>query len=315
MPSVSFLCKRKARLALSGHWQTALLIALIVNLPSLLINAVSVFTQRDLASLVLLAQENSVNASGILDVNLLYRNMENLMRSPSTWLFPGLSLLAGLLVPFLTLGMLNWLLTLLRTGKDDGILTVFSRRSLFLKAIGLRFFTAFRVFLWTLPAVALLFLSLLPVAGQPGPSGTVLASPVLGPVWMLALIIPAFMAYLRYALAEWFMTEHPDTGILEAFRQSKSVMSSRKAQLFSLMLSFIGWYLLISLLSTMAGGVISLMLQLLGSLALSVYMNASVGVFYLALTRSPENPADTLFNASSGERDSGSDSDKDIGDS
>ena len=38
-PSAYF--RAKARAALKGHWQTALLIALVVNLPSLLMQAIS----------------------------------------------------------------------------------------------------------------------------------------------------------------------------------------------------------------------------------------------------------------------------------
>ena len=39
--------KAKARDALRQHWQTALLIALIVNLPSLLVQGIAAFTNND----------------------------------------------------------------------------------------------------------------------------------------------------------------------------------------------------------------------------------------------------------------------------
>ena len=47
MPFPSSLFKAKARQVLRNHWQTALLIALIVNLPSLLVQAVSSFSGTD----------------------------------------------------------------------------------------------------------------------------------------------------------------------------------------------------------------------------------------------------------------------------
>ena len=67
----------------------------------------------------------------------------------------------------------------------------------------------------------------------------------------------------------------------------------------SLWLSFLLWYLLILMVSSMvagiAGAVIALVLQMLGSLFLSVYMLASEGVFYeaLRLAPAPQIPADT----------------------
>ena len=45
-PSVVF--RMKARAALKGHWQTALLVALIVNLPTLLMQGFSAYTGNDL---------------------------------------------------------------------------------------------------------------------------------------------------------------------------------------------------------------------------------------------------------------------------
>ena len=44
--------KVKARAALKQHWQTALLIALIVNLPSLLVQGLASYTNSDLMTRV-----------------------------------------------------------------------------------------------------------------------------------------------------------------------------------------------------------------------------------------------------------------------
>ena len=44
-PSAYF--RAKARAALKGHWQTALLIALVVNLPSLLAEGIAAYTGND----------------------------------------------------------------------------------------------------------------------------------------------------------------------------------------------------------------------------------------------------------------------------
>ena len=57
------------------------------------------------------------------------------------------------------------------------------------------------------------------------------------------------------------------------------------------MLSFVLWYFLIMILSSVigdiAGSVAALVAEMLGSLFLSVYMLASKGVFYEALRKSP----------------------------
>ena len=43
----SAVFKAKARAALRQHWQTALLIALVVNLPTLLVQGIAAFTNSD----------------------------------------------------------------------------------------------------------------------------------------------------------------------------------------------------------------------------------------------------------------------------
>ena len=57
--------KTKARDALKGHWQTALLIALIVNLPSLLAQGISVFTGNDPATLVRVGSVSLPSRAGV----------------------------------------------------------------------------------------------------------------------------------------------------------------------------------------------------------------------------------------------------------
>ncbi len=91
---------------------------------------------------------------------------------------------------------------------------LFSRFSIFGRALGLRFLMAVKIFLW-----ALLF------------------------------IIPGIVAAYRYAMAPYLLAENPDLTVPEAIEQSKQMMSGNKGRLFCLQFSFIGWYLLAAITS------------------------------------------------------------------
>ena len=61
----SAIWKFKARAALKNNWQTGLLIALIVNLPSLLVQAVGSFTGYDLMLRIQNALNEAVSAGSL----------------------------------------------------------------------------------------------------------------------------------------------------------------------------------------------------------------------------------------------------------
>ena len=121
----SGIFRLKARTALKGHWQTALLVALIVNLPTLLMQGFSAYTGNDLVSRL---QAVMVTASrdGLLTQDLLFNEFDAIMGSTSFWTVRGLEVLAWLMTPCLTLGMYKWVLDRLR-GQDDPVSTVLSR--------------------------------------------------------------------------------------------------------------------------------------------------------------------------------------------
>ena len=149
-PSAYF--RRKALAALKGRWQTALLIALIVNLPTLLMQGFSAFTGNDpisrLESVIVTASRD-----GILTQQLLLDEINALLGSTGFWTVRGLELLAWLVTPCLSLGMYAWLMDRLR-GWDGPVSTVFCRMKLFLKAIGLQLMIILKVLLWMLPGMA-----------------------------------------------------------------------------------------------------------------------------------------------------------------
>ena len=95
------------------------------------------------------------------------------------------------------------------TAAAPGIELLFSRFSIFWRAVGLRMLTLLKVFLWS-----------------------------------LLFIVPGIVAAFRYALAPYILAENPDVTPREAMERSRELMLGHKARLFRLYLSFIGWYLL-----------------------------------------------------------------------
>ena len=293
--------KAKARAALQQHWQTALLIALIVNLPSLLVQGISAFTNNDvMARLENMALQASGSAAAM---NALPESVRSMLSESGIVTMLILSAVAWLVTPVLSVGMSHWTLERLR-GQDLPVSTVFSRLPIFLKSIGLRLLIVLKVLLWMLPGLAVFLFSVIPLMrANPGNSGELVSAVNISfhlvSAGMIAMAVLGVMGYLYYAMAEFILADEPEERILSCARRSKMLMKGRRSVLMSLWLSFLLWYLLILMVSSMvagiAGAVIALVLQMLGSLFLSVYMLASEGVFYeaLRLAPAPQIPADT----------------------
>ena len=116
---------------------------------------------------------------------------------------------------------------------------------------------------------------------------------------MIVMTVLGVMGYLFYAMADLILADEPEERVLSCLRRSKAMMKGRRSVLMSLLLSFLLWYLLVILISSfiegIGGSVVALMVQMLGSLFISVYMLASEGAFYEALRKAPlqqEVPAD-----------------------
>ena len=293
--------KAKARAALQQHWQTALLIALIVNLPSLLVQGISAFTNNDvMARLENMALQASGSAAAM---NALPESVRSMLSESGIVTMLILSAVAWLVTPVLSVGMTHWTLERLR-GQVLPVSAVFSRLRIFLKSIGLRLLIVLKVLLWMLPGLAVFLFSVIPLMrANPGNSGELVSAVNISfhlvSAGMIAMAVLGVMGYLYYAMAEFILADGPEERILSCARRSKMLMKGRRSVLMSLWLSFLLWYLLILMVSSMvagiAGAVIALVLQMLGSLFLSVYMLASEGVFYeaLRLAQAPQIPADT----------------------
>ena len=281
--------RRKALAALKGHWQPALLVALIVNLPTMLMQGFSIFTGNDLFDR-LGAFIVSSSRDGVLTQQALLQEINTLLASTTFWVIRGLELLAMLVTPCLALGMYKWLMDLLH-GQEQPVNAVFCRMRLFLKAIGLQLLIILKIILWALPGLALMIVVMLPVlrAGSSQAQAEALAATqATSFLPMLLMIVPGVIAALRYALAEYIMAEKPESKIRFCVSHSKELMKDQKKNLFFLMTSFLLWYLLELLISSFLTGILSLVFQMFAGLVLSVYMTCSISVFYMRLEHAAE---------------------------
>jgi len=63
-------------------------------------------------------------------------------------------------------------------------------------------------------------------------------------LWSLLLVIPGIIASYRYRQAVFILIDNPTMRPIDCIRKSKELMKGRKAELFVLDLSFLGWYIL-----------------------------------------------------------------------
>ncbi len=284
----SFYWKQKAREALRGNWQIALLICLVVNLPSLLTQGIASVTGNDLMVRLQQVIYASATQTGGMDMTVFQTRMEELMQTAGLWVMQGIYLLVWLMTPCLTMGMYAWMLKRLR-GQEGTFTDVFSRARLFLKAMGLRLYTALRIFLFMLPGLGLSVLSLIPVWTADTTSRIAVLSSVntamtLSTFSSIAMLVLCVLGFLHYALADIVMADRPEMGIRAAAKAGREMMRRRKGQLFALFLSFILWYILEMFLSNLIlgifGTIAGLMTEMLCSMALNVYLYTSVCAFY-----------------------------------
>ena len=277
----NFELKLKARTALRNNWQTALMVALIASLPSLASQVVAIMTQSSYAHTMSGLMSSMQSGATVGDLATL---LEEAGITLEGYLPTGLlNLLAAIISPFLTLGMLNYFFKLLRGEADAPISTVFSRRNCFFKAVGLNLMVFLRTFLWMLPGLVLEVLAVVAVTAL-SESLSMLAILLMyaGPVTMLVLGI---RAALHYAMADRVMAETPSKSINQCIRESVAIMSQRKLLLFSLEISFFLWQigltLLESLLLGMVGNVLASTVSMALNFALNIYIQMAISAFYL----------------------------------
>jgi uncharacterized membrane protein len=121
-------------------------------------------------------------------------------------------------------------------------------------------------------------------------------------LWSLLFLVPGIFAALRYSQAVYILYDHPEYSALECIRESKRIMRGYEGSYFVLRLSFIGWYLLASLLMYTAllitgvgsyiGGYV---IPIVTNLFLLPYVYLSTAGFYDDLLRNSHTQNDDLY--------------------
>lgn len=261
--------RQRMRGVIKPNLQVLLVIALIAALPGLVASTVSTLMGSDLATYLYERLDTSATAERLLEEMQAFY----LERG---WIATVMSILQALVSPVLTLGMIYAILTLMRGGTAV-VATVFSRLHAVVRSVLLFLLVMVKIMLWMLPGMALMILSAF--LGET----VMLAMMSIGP---LLMIIPGIMANYRYAMANFFLADEPETGVLSCVRQSKAVMQNRKLQLFSLELPYmLGSTLVGALISTLLGGVIGATISMMVQLIFTVYLYGARCAFFEAYSR------------------------------
>lgn len=114
-------------------------------------------------------------------------------------------------------------------------------------------------------------------------------------LWSLVLVIPGIVKQYSYAMTPYIMYERPELSVKDAMSESQEIMYGNKWRLFCLHFSFIGWELLLVVISSfvIAGGLfgflgmlsvlVSFVVPIAGFL-LAAYQEASQAAFYREIT-------------------------------
>ncbi len=105
-------------------------------------------------------------------------------------------------------------------------------------------------------------------------------------LWFLLFIIPGIIKLFSYAMVPFILAEKRDITPLAAITKSREMMDGNKARLFFLLLGFIGWFLLVSIIgSTLSSGFFEsvLLIRIVSGIfvsALMPYIIISLAIFY-----------------------------------
>ena len=185
-------------------------------------------------------------------------------------------LLAG---PFV-IGFSRFIFLIVRRG-EIAYGTLLDGFQIFIKAFLVQIMVALITAAWTLPAI---------IVG----SFLIIISPLMSIVAMIGTFAVGVWAYLRYAMATYYLADNSNLGVMECIRLSKTSMQGNKGNLFGLIISFIGWAIVASLLQGVIAMLIPASGEVLGAIVgfissapnflLLLYLTTSEVFFYELLT-------------------------------
>lgn len=168
-------------------------------------------------------------------------------------------------------------------GKDLSVLFRYFKRGAYGKSIGLNILYGLLMFAVSLPLLGVMLAVVFPAAikvlleGGNSPTnesiiGFILSILLLIAVGIVTSIVELVLQY-RYAYCFMILAEYPEMRVVDAFRNSASLMKGKKFRLFCLQFSFIGWILLAACCTC---GI--------GMLFLSPYIQTANAAFYDDIT-------------------------------
>ena len=105
-------------------------------------------------------------------------------------------------------------------------------------------------------------------------------------LWGLLFVIPGVVYAYKVFLVPYLLAENPYMPRKRAVELSKALTNGEKMRVFWLEVSFIGWFLLISLAESLVATVLpalSILVVFVGNVFLTVYMQATLSEFYAAM--------------------------------
>lgn len=163
-----------------------------------------------------------------------------------------LSILVSLFSMVVSMGFSYYALRLSR-GQTTGMGSLFQAFSFAGRSIGMNILVAVYTFLWSLGLVVAfsVIVALLTVALQE----VMVLYVILMVVFYIALMVGVFAIVLRYSMASFALVDDPEAGASAAIHRSVRMMRGYKKKYFVMMLSFIGWELLIALIAMVVLGI------------------------------------------------------------
>ncbi len=167
-------------------------------------------------------------------------------------------------------------------GKDISVLFRYFKQG-YGKSIGLNILYSLLMFAISLPMLAVIFAVVFPaffkfvLESGNSPTNESIIALILSMLLLFAVAIATSIVQIivqyRYAYCFMILAEYPEMRVVDAFRNSASLMKGKKFRLFCLQFSFIGWILLAACCTC---GI--------GMIFLTPYMNTANAAFYDDIT-------------------------------
>lgn len=171
-------------------------------------------------------------------------------------------LLPFIVMPPLMLGIAIMALSLMRTGSAD-LENLFDGMKYFFLTVKASLLSMLIIFLWGLIPMIIMVAMFAGLALDTNPMMILISFPIF-----IIASIPMIIAQLDYILIFFVIADDPSLGAREVLKQSKAMMKGNRMKMFLLMLSFIGWLLLMPLT------------LFIGYLWLLPYVYVSIAAFY-----------------------------------